>query len=71
MDRQVKGTEVFQSGMSLVMTDVEGSTSLWEWNSRVMNSALGLHDHTLRSLLPNYFGYEVHATISSHVLLRL
>ena len=59
MDGHLKGTEVFQNGMSLVMTDVEGSTALWEGNSRVMNSALGLHDHTLRSLLPKYFGYEV------------
>lgn len=59
MERHTKGMEVFQNGMSIVMTDVEGSTALWEWNSRVMNSALALHDHTLRSLLPKYFGYEV------------
>ncbi len=54
-----KGMELFQSDMSLVMTDVEGSTALWEWNSYIMNIALGLHDHTLRALLPQFFGYEV------------
>ncbi|DBB13208.1 TPA: hypothetical protein ACH3X3_004956 [Trebouxia sp. C0006] len=54
-----KGMELFQSDMSLVMTDVEGSTGLWEWNSHIMNIALGLHDHTLRALLPQFFGYEV------------
>ncbi len=59
MERQGKGLDVFCSGMSIVMTDVEGSTALWEWNSRVMSPALALHDHTLRSLLPKYFGYEV------------
>lgn len=59
MERQGKGMDLFHNGMSIVMTDVEGSTGLWEWNSRIMNSALALHDHTLRSLLPKYFGYEV------------
>lgn len=59
MERLGKGMDLFHSGMSIVMTDVEGSTGLWEWNSRIMNSALALHDHTLRSLLPKYFGYEV------------
>ncbi len=59
MERQGKGMDLFHSGMSIVMTDVEGSTGLWEWNSRIMNSALALHDHILRSLLPKYFGYEV------------
>jgi len=54
-----KGMDLFQSDMSLVMTDVEGSTALWEWNSYIMNIALGLHDHTLRALLPQCFGYEV------------
>ena len=59
MERQGRGMELFHSGISIVMTDVEGSTGLWEWNGGIMNSALALHDHTLRSLLPKYFGYEV------------
>lgn len=65
MERQGKGMGLFHSGMSIVMTDVEGSTALWEWNGRVMNSALALHDHTLRSLLPKYYGYEVSRLPSS------
>ena len=65
MERQGMGMEVFHQGMSIAMTDVEGSTALWEWNSRIMNAALALHDHTLRSLLPKYFGYEVSQKMSS------
>lgn len=70
MERQGKGMDLFHAGMSIVMTDVEGSTSLWEWNSRIMNSALALHDYTLRSLLPKYFGYEVSWLPNVYVVLR-
>lgn len=70
MERQGKGMDLFHAGMSIVMTDVEGSTSLWEWNSRIMNSALALHDYTLRSLLPKYFGYEVSRLPFVYVNLR-
>ncbi|KAK9822556.1 hypothetical protein WJX74_004389 [Apatococcus lobatus] len=49
---------VFQE-VTLVMTDVQGSTELWEWNPEVMNKALSLHDETLRTLLPLYSGFEV------------
>lgn len=64
-----RGSDVFQSGMCLVMTDVEGSTALWEWNGHLMNVALGLHDFTLRSLLPKYFGSEVWQRTATSCLL--
>ncbi|KAK9815654.1 hypothetical protein WJX72_007454 [[Myrmecia] bisecta] len=45
--------------ITLVMTDVEGSTELWEWNPEVTKKAIDMHDETLRSLLKTHFGYEV------------
>eukprot|EP00899_Mesostigma_viride_P028397 jgi/Mesvir1/8742/Mv02665-RA.1 len=41
-----------------VVTDIEGSTSLWEWNPEVMKRSLAIHHRVLRSLLPKYHGYE-------------
>lgn len=37
--------------MSLVATDVEGSTELWEWNNFVADNAMVVHDETMRSQL--------------------
>ncbi|DBA91536.1 TPA: hypothetical protein ACH3X1_003159 [Trebouxia sp. C0004] len=45
--------------VSIVMTDVQGSSRLWEWNQVVMTSALAMHDHLLRQLLYQHCGYEV------------
>eukprot|EP00899_Mesostigma_viride_P017249 jgi/Mesvir1/25525/Mv01775-RA.2 len=45
-------------GIAAVVTDIEGSTALWEWNPAVMNQALVIHHVVLRSLLPKYYGYE-------------
>eukprot|EP00899_Mesostigma_viride_P017153 jgi/Mesvir1/25439/Mv01714-RA.5 len=44
--------------IAAVVTDVEGSTSLWEWNPDVMNVALAIHHKVIRTLLPKYHGYE-------------
>ena len=43
----------------MVMTDVEGSTQLWEQDSAAADEAIALHDSILRSMLPTYFGFEV------------
>ncbi|KAK9869016.1 hypothetical protein WJX84_000276 [Apatococcus fuscideae] len=45
--------------VTLVHTDIEGSTDIWEWDHRVMQKALNRHDSTLRTLTGRYFGYEV------------
>lgn len=45
--------------VTMVMTDVEGSTTLWEWNSQAMASAITMHDTVMRKLLRRYSGYEV------------
>ena len=44
---------------TLVLTDIEGSTELWEWDSDAMMEALNLHDRIIRSQLAQYCGYEV------------
>eukprot|EP00899_Mesostigma_viride_P004452 jgi/Mesvir1/14007/Mv02855-RA.1 len=44
--------------MAAIVTDIEGSTSLWEWNPSIMNKALVTHHKVLRALLPKYYGYE-------------
>ncbi|CAJ1460724.1 unnamed protein product, partial [Effrenium voratum] len=44
---------------TMVFTDVQGSTSLWESNPRAMEMALRLHDATIRQVLAKHSGYEV------------
>lgn len=48
-----------RSEVTLVCTDVEGSTSMWEWNSAVMQEAIFAHDSVLRKLIPEHSGIEV------------
>ena len=44
---------------TLVATDVEGSTMLWEWNHAVMDEAIEVHDRVMRSQLFRFGGYEI------------
>eukprot|EP00899_Mesostigma_viride_P013145 jgi/Mesvir1/21831/Mv04216-RA.1 len=44
--------------ITAVITDIEGSTELWEWNPDVMKRALAIHHTVLRAFLPKYYGYE-------------
>ena len=45
--------------VTLVLTDVEGSTELWEWDADVTSAAIALHDRLLRSYMGRFYGYEV------------
>ena len=45
--------------VTMVLTDVEGSTQLWEQDSAAADEAIALHDSILRGMLPTYFGFEV------------
>ena len=45
--------------LTLVMTDVEGSTELWEWDRLTMMEAITLHDRLMRAQLSKFFGYEI------------
>ena len=42
--------------VTLVLTDVEGSTELWEWNPDAMMEAQKMHDAILRSRLRHFHG---------------
>ncbi|MBI4866048.1 MAG: AAA family ATPase [Candidatus Wallbacteria bacterium] len=45
--------------ITLVFTDVEGSTSLWEADTDSMRSAIALHNELFRARLVSHGGYEV------------
>lgn len=45
--------------VTMVMTDVEGSTELWEWNAAAMAAAIATHDAFMRRTLQRAYGYEV------------
>jgi len=45
--------------VTLVITDIEGSTSLWDSKPREMNEALATHDALLRSLMRTHHGYDL------------
>ncbi|CAG9460535.1 unnamed protein product [Pedinophyceae sp. YPF-701] len=45
--------------ITLVLTDVEGSTAAWEEHPEDMTRANAVHDAIMRHLLPKWHGYEV------------
>ena len=45
--------------VTMVFTDIESSTNLWEACPSAMQAALEEHDRTLRTLLARFRGYEV------------
>ncbi|MEZ4316376.1 MAG: adenylate/guanylate cyclase domain-containing protein [Myxococcota bacterium] len=45
--------------VTLVFTDIEGSTKLWEANEEVARHSLHAHDAVMRSVLHRFGGYEV------------
>ena len=45
--------------MTLVCTDVEGSTEMWEWDNKAMMEAISLHDRVMRMHMAKFGGYEV------------
>ena len=51
-----------------VLTDIEGSTALWESDSKAMKKALSLHDEIVRKLRVEYSGYEVETEGDSFLL---
>lgn len=48
-----------EDAFTMVFTDVQGSTSLWEADPEAMETALSLHDDTVRKILARNHGYEV------------
>eukprot|EP00560_Eucampia_antarctica_P009171 CAMPEP_0197827728 /NCGR_PEP_ID=MMETSP1437-20131217/4454_1 /TAXON_ID=49252 ORGANISM="Eucampia antarctica, Strain CCMP1452" /NCGR_SAMPLE_ID=MMETSP1437 /ASSEMBLY_ACC=CAM_ASM_001096 /LENGTH=463 /DNA_ID=CAMNT_0043428703 /DNA_START=521 /DNA_END=1912 /DNA_ORIENTATION=+ len=52
-------TEVPEGDVTIVFTDVQGSTSMWEANHVAMKEALDLHDSIVRKCYSNLNGYEI------------
>ena len=60
MQRQGKGMDLFHSGVTLVMSGIEGLAAVQDMlPERSLTSTLALHNSTLRSLLSKYCAYEV------------
>ncbi|KAK9862122.1 hypothetical protein WJX84_008467 [Apatococcus fuscideae] len=57
-----------QKELTLCMTDVSGSTALWEWDPVVMNKALAIQEECLRGLLSRHCGHEVYTEGDAFVL---
>eukprot|EP00906_Rhabdomonas_costata_P021271 RCo030896 len=45
--------------VTMVFTDVQGSTSLWDQHPEAMSIALDIHNQVIREELPKFGGYEV------------
>lgn len=45
--------------ISLVSTDVKGSTRLWEQDPTMVNRATHVHDTAMRQMISRHYGYEV------------
>ncbi|MBR59221.1 MAG: hypothetical protein CMH54_14545 [Myxococcales bacterium] len=45
--------------VTLVFTDIEGSTELWEASTQMMEQALQTHQKLMRELIDEHMGYEV------------
>ncbi|KAK9838704.1 hypothetical protein WJX74_001699 [Apatococcus lobatus] len=54
--------------LTLCMTDIAGSTALWEVEAQVMDQALSLQEECLRSLLPQHCGHEVYTEGDAFVI---
>jgi len=45
--------------VAVVITDVEGSTALWEWDAEVMKEAIVVQEEILRRNITRFDGYEL------------
>eukprot|EP01059_Diplonema_ambulator_P009316 TRINITY_DN1915_c0_g2_i3.p1 TRINITY_DN1915_c0_g2~~TRINITY_DN1915_c0_g2_i3.p1 ORF type:complete len:1034 (+),score=111.96 TRINITY_DN1915_c0_g2_i3:36-3104(+) len=54
--------------VTIVFTDIEGSTSLWKENAPAMNTAMEMHNDIIRKVYKGYDGYEVKTIGDSFML---
>jgi len=45
--------------MAIVITDVQGSTSLWEWDADIVKEAVEVHEKILRDNCVRFMGFEI------------
>lgn len=48
-----------EEGITVIFTDIEGSTALWGKNSRVMSDAVKAHHEVIRNCIGEFKAYEV------------
>lgn len=58
-DKKTRGVTAPEGVITIVYTDIQGSTILWEEDPQAMSACMALHDHVLRSELVRYGGYEI------------
>ncbi|GAX75844.1 hypothetical protein CEUSTIGMA_g3287.t1 [Chlamydomonas eustigma] len=63
---EIPGSAQPGKAVTLVLTDVEGSTELWEWDTEIVAVAIDLHDKLLRSYMSKFNGYEVMTEVRQH-----
>ncbi|KAK9843076.1 hypothetical protein WJX74_006588 [Apatococcus lobatus] len=51
----------------ICLTDIAGSTALWEWNAHLMEEAIQIHDTVLRRVMQDHFGHEVYTEGDSFI----
>ena len=57
---EVQSAQIGPHGsVTLVFTDIQGSTVLWETDEHVMARCLHLHDQTMRRVIREFRGFEV------------
>ncbi|KAK9842884.1 hypothetical protein WJX74_003872 [Apatococcus lobatus] len=54
-----KGLGLVDKEITVIVSDVEGSTDIWEAFPEAMSRALEAHDKLLREILKSHYGYEV------------
>ena len=48
-----------------MITDVQSSTALWEWNAEVMKQSIEVHEQLLRDSSTRFQGYEIMDEVDS------
>ncbi|CAG9466706.1 unnamed protein product [Pedinophyceae sp. YPF-701] len=54
--------------ITMVQTDIEGSTDTWENHPLTMQKAISVHDAIMRRYLPAFHGYEVNTEGDSYLI---
>jgi class 3 adenylate cyclase len=55
---QTDRSQLPETNITVLFTDIEGSTPLWEYNSAAMKQSLVLHNNLIRSVVAECQGFE-------------
>jgi class 3 adenylate cyclase/GAF domain-containing protein len=68
INRGIDKTGIPKRNVTMVLTDIQGSTALWESNSVAMQDAHDLHNDIIRKLCAEHLGYEIETEGDSFAL---